>query len=511
MHSLIRPDRSWLLCLVAVTFWCSPLSVLADGNLSSDWPQFRGRAASGLADGPPPPAKWDVETGENILWKADIPGLGHASPIVSRGHIFVVTALSENSDLRIGLYGDIAPVDDDSEHDWRLLCLSQTSGRILWERSLHVGVPTIKRHTKASHANSTPATDGHHVVTMLASEGLFCHDFAGNLIWKRDLGTLDSGFFMVPDAQWGFAASPIIHKGRVIIQADVQKDSFLAALDVHTGEEIWRTKRTDVPTWSTPAVARVKNRDVIVVNGFRKSAGYDAADGSEIWSLAGGGDIPVPTPVFGHGNVYLSSAHGFFRPLRAVRLEVEGAIPLPKLSEKKKPSPHFAWYEAREGIYQGTPLVYGDNLYACRGNGLLSCFDAKTGERKFRDRLNSGDSGFTASPVAAGQRIYFASESGTVSVVEHGDEFKLLAKNYMQSYCMATPAISHGVLYVRTNKALYAIGKPTQHALAKTSRPVVRCQVAQCRPCRCCRCVRRRQPKKSGVISRVWRRLFGCR
>ena len=510
-----------------ISFFAQGISCAADFTLPGDWPQFRGRHASGVSAGPAPPTEWDVESGKNILWKTEIPGLGLASPIVSRGHVFVVTATSGNDDLKIGLYGDISPVQDNSEHDWKLLCLSAKTGQLFWERTLHTGVPTIQRHTKASHANSTPATNGKYVVVFLGSEGLYCYDYSGKEIWKRDFGKLDSGFFMVKSAQWGFASSPIIHNDRVIVQVDVQDESFIASLDIKTGKDVWRTKREDVPGWSTPAVTRVGDRDIIVANGFRHSGAYDAATGEEVWKLGLGGDIPVPTPVFGHGNVYLSSAHGFFRPLRAIRLDATGELKVPKSTDPKTDKSPFAWYQNKEGIYQGTPLVYGDNLYACRGNGLLSCFDAKTGERKFRDRLNSGNSGFTASAVAAGGQLYLPSESGVISVVKAGDKFELLAKNDMQDICMASPAIVNGTLFVRTKKHIFAIGDPaadpsvelaaaedstsTSSVVSAAPGAMVNCLATPRRTCCCCRCqrvVRKRVVRKRPSLFSCLRQLL---
>ena len=208
-----------------------------DGTFAGDWPQFRGWRAAGTADGQNPPVHWNAERWSNVRWKTAIPGLGHASPVISRGRVFIVTATSSDPDpsLRVGLYGNIAPVQDEPSHCWQLYCLSQYTGRILWKRTVHEGVPTIKRHPKSTHANSTPATDGIHLAVFLGSEGLYCYDLCGNLLWKRDLGVLDSGFYRAPDAQWGFGSSPIIYRNMVIVQCDVQENSFVAALDVRDG------------------------------------------------------------------------------------------------------------------------------------------------------------------------------------------------------------------------------------------------------------------------------------
>jgi outer membrane protein assembly factor BamB len=427
-----------------------------DGAIG-DWPQFRGPRASGIGEGRSAPTVWNIETGANVRWKTAIPGLGHACPIVSGDCVFIVTATSSNDNpqLRPGLYGDIASVEGETEHAWQLYCLSRNTGEVLWRRTIHQGQPTIKRHTKASHANSTPATDGEHLVVFLGSEGLYCYDLCGNLLWKRDLGLLDSGYYRAPAAQWGFGSSPIIYGDRVIVQCDVQNNSFIAAFDIHSGRPIWRTARDDVPGWGTPTIYEGPGGTQLIVNGYRHAGGYDPQTGQERWRLSRGGDIPVPTPIVAHDLIFLSSSHGRDRPLTAVRPEATGDI---TPSAEATSSKHLAWYKRREGIYMQTPLVYGEHLYACRTNGVLSCFVATTGKLLYRERLGGGS--FTASPVASDGKLYFTSELGDVYVVRAGPKYKLLATNAMHDICMATPAISDGLLIVRTKRFVYAIGEP---------------------------------------------------
>jgi len=425
---------------------------------ADDWSQFRGPGGSGVATGPDTPLRWSVAPRQGIAWKTKIPGLGHASPIVSSGRVFVVTAISGLADpgLRVGLYGDIASVPDDTSHVWKLYCLCRDTGQILWSRTVHQGVPRIKRHTKATHVNSTPATDGTHLVVSLGAEGLFCFDLCGNLLWRRDLGELDSGYYEVPSAQWGFGSSPIIHQGMVFVQCDVQRDSYLAAFAVCDGRELWRTARTDVPSWSTPTIVFGRERTQLVVNGYRHSGGYDPLTGEELWRLGGGGDIPVPTPVVARDLIILSSAHGGRAPLRAVRSAARGDVAQDRSDGDAE---SVAWSRRRDGIYMQTPLVYGDYLYACKNNGVLSCYRAGTGELQYRERL-AGGVGFTASPVACRGKLYFTSEDGNVYVVAAGGEYKLLAKNALNEICMATPAISAGLLIIRAKNHVYGIGQP---------------------------------------------------
>jgi outer membrane protein assembly factor BamB len=289
----------------------------------------------------------------------------------------------------------------------------------------------------------------------MGSEGLFCFDMEGRLLWKKDLGAMDSGYFMVPDAQWGFASSPVIHDGKVVVLCDVQKDSFLAVFDLTDGKEVWRTARKDVPTWGTPAITTEGGRTQIVVNGWHHSGGYDFGTGKELWKLDGGGDIPVPTPISANGFVYLTSAHGKFRPMRAIRLDAAGDI---TPADPGTTNAAIAWAHARQGNYMQTPIVVGDLLYGATDSGVLTCFDAKSGAIRYGERLSRAGEGFTASPVSDGRNLYFTSELGKVFVVPAGQQFSIAATNEFGETCMATPALADGTLYFRTRGKLVAIG-----------------------------------------------------
>jgi outer membrane protein assembly factor BamB len=420
------------------------------------WPQFRGLQASGVAEGKTP-ERWNVASGENIRWQTPVPGLAHASPIIWGERIFLTTAVRPGqADLKVGLYGDIESANDQDSHQWRIIALDKSSGRVLWDKLGHEGIPRVKRHTKASHCNSTPATDGRRIVTFFASEGLFCFDMDGKLVWRKDLGPMDSGYFKSPSAQWGFSASPVIHEGKVVVLCDVQTNSFLAVFALDDGQELWRTPRSDVPTWSTPAIAKVSGQTQILVNGWHHTGAYDFATGREIWKLKGGGDIPVPTPILGHGFAYLTSGHGRYRPMRAIRLEAKGDI---TPTDPGTTNAAIAWAHARQGTYMQTPILVHTNLYGCLDNGVLTCFDARTGAIRYSERLGSGGEGFTASPVSDGGHLYFPSELGNVYVVPATDRFSTVATNVLGETCMATPAISEGTVFFRTRSKLIAVSQ----------------------------------------------------
>lgn len=427
---------------------------------AGSWPQYRGPNASGVDASTALPTKWNAESGENIRWQTPIPGLSHAAPIVAGNRVYVATAVAASgakADLKVGLYGNIDSAKDNTPHEWRLLALDQATGKILWNTVGHSGAPKVARHTKATHCNSTPATDGKHVVAIFGSEGLFCFEAAtGKLLWKKDLGPMDSGYFQTPSAQWGFASSPIIHDGKIIVLCDVQKDSFLASFDVATGRELWRTPRKDVPTWSTPAVITAAGRTQIAVNGWHHTGGYDFATGRELWKLDGGGDIPVPTPISAGDLIYFTSAHGRSRPMRAIRADATGDI-TPDNPEWKHPS--IAWNHDRKGNYMQTPILVGDLLFGCADTGLVTCFDAKTGAIQFEQRLSPSSEGYTASPVSDGRHLYFTSELGNVFVVPVANKFSLIATNKLGETCLATPAIADGMLFFRTREKLIAVAR----------------------------------------------------
>lgn len=425
---------------------------------AADWAQFRGPQASGVDASRALPVEWNVATGKNVLWQMPVPGLAHSSPIIWSNRVYVTTAVAAHeAELKVGLYGDIEPVEENAAQQWRLLALDRSSGRLIWNVLGHAAIPRVKRHPKATHCNSTPATDGNFIVAIFGSEGLFGFDRDGKLRWKKSLGPMDSGFFAVPSAQWGFGSSPIIHDGKVIVLCDVQTNSFLAAFDVKTGKELWLTKRADVPTWSTPTVVEAEARREIIVNGWHHSGGYDFITGRELWRLDGGGDIPVPTPIFAQGLIYLTSAHGNSRPMRAIRPDATGDI-TPAVATATNAA--IVWVHPRQGNYMQTPIAVGNRIYGCTDAGILTCFDAQSGKILFSDRISDGAQGFTASPVSDGRHLYFAGETGKVVVLPVADQFSTVATNDLGAVCMATPAIADGALFFRTRAKLMAIGNP---------------------------------------------------
>ena len=441
------------------------LTLTLPAGAQTNWPSFRGANADGLAKGAVTATVWNAEKSENILWKQAIPGLGHSSPVIWGDRLFVTTAVNEqkSAPLKVGLYGDPASAEDDDVQQWKIFCLNKQTGKILWDKTAHEGVPKQKRHPKATHANCTMATDGTNVVAFFGSEGLYCYDLDGHLRWQKDWGTLRTSPVVYndkPDPQgveleWGFASSPIIYRNRVFVQCDVLTNGFVAAINLADGKEAWRTRRDDTATWSTPNVCAEGPRPQLIVNGWKHMGGYDLQTGEELWRMSGGGDCPVPTPVVWNGLIFLTSAHGPRRPLYAVRTDAVGDV---SLRDGAGTNRYVAWSALRGGSYMQTPLVYGDYLYSCHVDGILSCYNAKTGQEMYKERLGSGGEGFTASPVASEGKIYFTSERGSVFVVKPGANFTVLATNQMSEVCMATPAISGDTIYFRTQEHVVAVG-----------------------------------------------------
>jgi putative CocE/NonD family hydrolase len=421
-----------------------------------NWPSFRGPNASGVADGQFPPLTWDVPKGVNVRWKTPIPGLGHSCPVVWGDRVYLTTAVGGGKDeLKPGLYGNVDSVKDSTEHKWQVLCLDRRTGKIVWERTACQGVPKVKRHPKGSHANPTPAADGAHVVVSFGSEGLYCYDREGKLLWQKNLGTLDSGWFYDADYQWGFGSSPIIYKGLVIVQCDVGKGSFIAAFRVDDGKEVWRKSREEIPSWGTPTVVEGPGRAELVTNATKFARGYDPLTGDELWRLGRHAEITVPTPVYGAGLIFITSGYRPVQPIYAIRPGARGDI---SLTEGKTTSDAVAWSTDKGGPYMPTPIVYGDYLYLVSNAGIVTCYEAKTGKQVYKERLG-GSGGYTASPVAADGKVYFIGEESGVRVVRAGPKFEVLAVNPLGEPCLATPAISDGMIFVRTQHHLLGLAR----------------------------------------------------
>ena len=423
------------------------------------WPQFRGPGASGVGDGQGAPPVWDVAKGVNVRFKTPIPGISLSSPIVWGDRIYVTSAVGTAGDktFRTGLYGDGTSVDDVSVHSYRLYALDAASGKVLWEREVHKSAPTVRRHLKSSQANATPATDGKRIVVLFGTVGvLAAYDLDGKPLWRRDVGVLDCNDPQAGSAEWGHASSPILYRDLAIVQGDRRRDSFLAAYRLSDGQEAWRVARDEPSTWATPNVLAAPSGDELLTNGQTIRA-YDPRDGKTLWTLGPNSEVVVATPIVADGIAFITAGYPPVRPVYAVRPGQRGDLSLP---EGQRASAAIAWSHARGGTYIPTPLHYRGHLYTVNNNGILTCYRADTGEQVYQTRMGAVGASFSASPIAADGRLFFPSETGEVYVLRAGPEYELLATNVMDEVVMATPAISNGLMVVRTLGHVVGLAEP---------------------------------------------------
>jgi outer membrane protein assembly factor BamB len=446
-----------LIILTALLFTISPGPLRSQIIPERQWPQYRGYLSSGVLDNAALPERFDVEKNVNIKWKVAVPGLGLSSPVIWGDKLFITTAVSraDNNGIKTGIYGDGLPVPDSSVHEWKVICIDKNSGNTSWSRTAYKGIPRIRRHPKSTHANSSVATDGKYVVAFFGSEGLYCYDIEGNLVWKKNFGILRSVAFDYPAAEWEFASSPVIYRGVLVIQCDVLENSFLAAYDLKTGKELWNRKRDEYPGWCTPNIYTSGDKTIIAVNGYKHRGGYEFETGKEIWSMSGGGDVPIPTPVIGNGLVYFNSAHGPASPILAVKTDAAGDITLKPGSTV---SDYIKWSIPRGGSYIHSLLLYRHRLYNLNWNGTLQCYDADSGNVIYSAKIGKTRS-FIASPVAADGKIYIVDEQGMVYVVEEGTSFRQILEVPLNDICLTAPAITDGTIFFRTSKYLIAVGR----------------------------------------------------
>lgn len=428
-------------------------------SASDQWPRFRGTDAGNVVDDAALPDRWS-ET-ENVVWKTGIPGSGWSSPIVWDDHIFVTATIGNASERssRKGLYD---PGDDNGTtkstavHRWMVYDVEFKTGKIRWQQELLRAIPMVSRHIKNSFASETPVTDGEHVYVYFGSVGvLAAMDMSGKLAWLKELGTFDGR------QAFGTAASPVLYKDRVIVVNDNTTESFIAAFNKNTGQEIWRVRRDEVEDWSTPYVWENELRTEIVTTGVRKVRSY-GLDGKLLWELSGMTGNVVPTPFARHGLVYINSGYpgASPRPVYAIRPGASGDI---SLKQGETSNQYIAWFQPALGTYSTSSLVYGDYYYTLLDRGFLLSHDARTGKEIYgRQRISSETSGFTASPWAYNGKIFLLSEDGETFVVQAGPEYKLLAKNSLNEMALATPAVVRGSLILRTQSKLYRIARQEQ-------------------------------------------------
>lgn len=417
-----------------------------------NWPQFRGAKVDGLGDGVTLPDSWS--TTENVVWKADVPGWGWSSPVIWGKRIFVTAAVHDGprDKMFAGGYpgGNTKPT---IEHRWMTYCLDFDTGKILWQREAHKGLPPQPRHPRNSYASETPICDGERLYVYFANIGMFCYDLDGKPLWEK---RFDS--YPMRD-HWNTGTSPVLHKDRLFLVNDNEKESFMVALDKTTGKQLWRVPRAEKSTWGTPYVWENELRTEVVTIGTNKARSYDV-DGKVLWEIDGtsGWGLVSQIPLAKHGLLYLGAGY-HYGALYAIRPGASGNI---SLKDGEKSNKWIAWSQPKGSSIHPGYLISGDRLYVLFDAGLLSCTNAKTGESIFpRERLTTGGGRFYASPWAYNGKLFLLNEDGTTWVVEDGPAFNLIRKNKLDDYAWATPAISNGSLFVRTYTKLYRLQKKT--------------------------------------------------
>ena len=443
----------WLSLVVQVLWLGLPGAVF--GQTGEHWPQFRGPEARGLAIGPNLPDHWSAT--ENIAWKTEVPGRGWSSPIVWGNRLFLTTSVNRGDleEPKKGLYfGGNRPDAPKVQQEHKVLCLDISSGKLLWEQSVHFGPPQGPIHIKNSFASETPVTDGERVYAYFGNLGLFCFDVEGHPVWSRP-------FEPRPIRNsWGTAASPVLHGDHLYIVNDNDEESYLLCLEKRTGKEVWRTVRDEKSNWATPYIWQNKGRTEIVTPGSDKVRSYDL-EGKLLWWFTGMSKITIATPYESQGLLYVSAGYvnDPKRPLYAIRPGASGDI---SLAPDQTSNAFIAWCQPTGAPYNPTTIVYDGLLYVLYDRGMLSCFRPDTGEPVFeRAKIPEGKH-FTTSPWAYQGKIFCLNEDGITFVLRAGSKFELLHTNQLAEgdMCMATPAIVGDRLLLRTAKRIYCIRKP---------------------------------------------------
>jgi outer membrane protein assembly factor BamB len=300
------------------------------------------------------------------------------------------------------------------------------------------------RHRKNTFASSTIATDGKLLYAFFESAGLYCYDMNGTLKWHRSLGP-------VIKAGLGPGTSPVIHEKLVILQCDQEMGdgSFLVALDRFTGEEMWRVARQNRRSWATPILVRAAGRVELIASGAEAVVAYDPATGKELWRANGVQSHPIPSPVAGHGLVFVTAGS---QAKRAYAFKLGG-------SGNLADSAHVAWHYAKGTAYVPSPIVHGRYLYLMTDKGLLTCLDAITGEVQYEGGRVPVPATFTASPIAVGDRLLLTSEDGDTFVVKAGPVHEVVATNPIGEPVYASLAVAGGTIFIRGERHLFAISR----------------------------------------------------
>ena len=422
----------------------------------STWFYWRGPSTDGMAVGDAP-LHWGDN--QNIKWKTDIPGRGMSSPVIWGDQIFLTTAVKtdaaasrapaeppaaagESAGAKRG-FGLSTP-GPQPEHKFVVMSLDRKTGKILWERTAATATPHEGHHPQyGSFASNSPVTDGRNVYAFFGSRGMFCYDLKGNLVWQKDFGVQ-----MKMRMAFGEGMGPVISGDRLVLVFDYEGDSFMAVLDKSTGKEIWRVSREERSNWSAPLVVEYKGQKQIVVAASNKVRSYDFNTGKVIWECGGLGANTIPHPVRQDDLILVMS--GYQNPkLMAIRLGREGDL---------TGTDAIVWSQTRGNSYTPSPVLHDNKLYVLTDNGMISCYNAKTGEPYYHQQRLPKSYSFKSSPVGANGKLYMASENDDIIVLRMGEKYEVLATNTLTDQMfVATPAIMDGEIFLRGQNRLFCI------------------------------------------------------
>lgn len=409
---------------------------------AENWPQWRGPEGNSVSRGNGLPVVWNGESGDGILWKAELPGDGASTPVAWGDSIFVTSQIGSGP---VAAYGRGAPgaPEADGPVTFVVICLDRRDGAIRWEKRAPAAGELESVHPLHNLATPSCVTDGERVVAWFGTGQVFCYDFDGEMIWERDLGEEEHAFRL----RWGHASSPVLHDGLLYLLCDHDRAACLLALDKKTGKEVWRVDRgSGLRSYSAPVVAKVGDRFQVIVNSNPGIDAYDASTGKSVWRWEEFCKVPVPLPTVAGGVMYASRGYTG-GPLMAVELEgLAGEV-----SED-----HFKWRWPSRAPYVSSPLVIGELMYLSNEEGQVYCVESETGEMIRAKKLGRV---FWSSPLSAEGRIYLLDESGEVVVLAEGREMEVLARNRLPGEARGSPAVAGDRLLVRTSEALYCVGE----------------------------------------------------
>ncbi|NQV13860.1 PQQ-binding-like beta-propeller repeat protein [bacterium] len=425
------------------------IEITTDSELG--WPQWRGPDANGVAPNANPPIEWSES--KNIKWKTEIPGLGHATPIIWGHQIFILSAI-ETDDIvepgqgkRTKAKKGFIPftVGTSKIHKFEIFALNRSDGHIIWQQTACEALPHEGFQTTGSWASNSPVTDGEHIYANFGSRGLFCYDMQGQLIWDKDFGDMNI------TRNFGEGSSPALYQDKIIVTWDHEDQSFIIALDKISGQEIWRSNRNEGTSWATPLIVQSKGKTQVITSASKRVRSYDLATGDLLWESRGLTKEVIPSPVASNDMVYVMSGEK-----RSALL----AINISRAKGDISASNSIVWKLDRDTPYIPSPLLYDNSLYFLKKtDATLACFNASTGEEFFTRQRLEGLGYIYASPVGADGRIYITSLNGSTKVIKHDTQFQVIATNKLEDSFTASPVIVGNELYLRGAKYLYCISE----------------------------------------------------